>query len=169
MGLRDLLRSMDIFSQTCRVIYGGNIVHMRCELIRNKYEAEYNISMMCVPSFHWVKRTRQSVKVEPTRFLLSNPLCDGNCCSQELIAESCASVAYAIVTLSSGADAACFLERMAHQADDHADVCCQVPNEALAADSTDTTMFGTTFLRSFSELVEHVPIDVVVKVVYKYK
>ncbi|CAM9826963.1 unnamed protein product [Ascophyllum nodosum] len=58
---------------------------------------------------------------------------------------------------------------MAQQADDHVDVCCQVPDEAVAADSTDTTMFGTTLLLSFSELVENMPIDTVVKVVYKYK
>ena len=58
---------------------------------------------------------------------------------------------------------------MAQQADNHVDVCCQVPDEAVAADSTGTTMFGTTSLLSFSGLVEHMPIDAVVKVVYKYK
>ena len=58
---------------------------------------------------------------------------------------------------------------MAQQANDHVDVCFQVPDEAMAADSIDTTMFGTTSLLSFSELIEHVPIDAVIKVVYKYK
>ena len=58
---------------------------------------------------------------------------------------------------------------MAQQADDHVDVCCQVPDEAVAADSTDSTMFGTASLLSFYGLVENVPIDAVVKVVYKYK
>ena len=58
---------------------------------------------------------------------------------------------------------------MAQQADDHVDVCCQVSDEAVAADSTDTTMFGTTSLLSFSGLVENVPIDAMVEVVYKYK
>ena len=58
---------------------------------------------------------------------------------------------------------------MAQQADDHVDVCCQIPDEAVAADLTDTTMFGTTLLLSFSGLVENVPIDAVVKVMYKYK
>ena len=58
---------------------------------------------------------------------------------------------------------------MAQQADDHVDVCCQIPDEAVAADLTDTTMFGTTSLLSFSGLVENVPIDAVVKVLYKYK
>ena len=58
---------------------------------------------------------------------------------------------------------------MAQQADDYVDVCCQIPDEAVAADLTDTTMFGTTSLLSFSGLVENVPIDAVVKVVYKYK
>ena len=58
---------------------------------------------------------------------------------------------------------------MAQQADDHVDVCCQIPDEAVAADLTDTTMFGTTSLLSFSGLVENVPIDAVVKVMYKYK
>ena len=39
----------------------------------------------------------------------------------------------------------------------------------MAADSTDTTMFGTTSLLSFSELFEYVPFDAVVKVAYKQK
>ena len=96
---------------------------------------------------------------------------DGNRCSQELIPESRASVADATVTLSSGADAASFLESMAQQADDHVEMCCQVPDEAVAADSesTDTTMFGTTPSLSFSGFVENVPIDAVVKLVYACK
>ncbi|CAN0449408.1 unnamed protein product, partial [Ascophyllum nodosum] len=52
---------------------------------------------------------------------------------------------------------------MAQQADDHVDVCCQIPDEAVAADLTHPTMFGTTLLLSFSGLVENVPIDAVVK------
>ena len=39
---------------------------------------------------------------------------------------------------------------MAQQADDHVDVCCQIPDEAVATDLTDLTMFGTTTLLSFS-------------------
>ena len=93
----------------------------------------------------------------------------GNRCSRELVAESRASAACATVTLSSGADAASFLESMAQQADDHVDVCCQIPDEAVTADLTDTTMFGTTSLLLFSGLVESVPIDAVVKVMYIYK
>ena len=58
---------------------------------------------------------------------------------------------------------------MAQQADDHVDVSCQIPDEAVAADLTDTTMFGTISLLSFSGLVENMPIDAVVKVMYKYK
>ena len=58
---------------------------------------------------------------------------------------------------------------MAQQADDHVDVCCQIPDEAVAADLTDTTMFGTTSLLSFSGLVENMPIDAVIKVMYKYR
>ena len=104
-----------------------------------------------------------------TDLFLSNPLYVGNRCSQELIAESRASAAYATVTLSSGADAASFLESMAQQADDHVDVCCQIPDEAVAADLTDTTMFGTISLLSFSRRVENVPIDAVLKAMYKYK
>ena len=79
------------------------------------------------------------------------------------------SAAYATFTVSSGADAASFLESMVQQADNHVDVCCQIPDETMATDLTDTTMFGTTSLLSFSGLVENVPIDAVVKVVYKYK
>ena len=56
-------------------------------------------------------------------FFLSNPFCVGNHCSQELIAESRESAAYATVTLSSDADAASFLESMAQQEDDYVDVC----------------------------------------------
>ena len=77
-------------------------------------------------------------------FFLSNPLYVGNRCSQELIAETRASAAYSTATLSSGADAASFLESMAQQADDHVDVCCQIPDEAVEADLTAPTMFGTT-------------------------
>ena len=86
---------------------------------------------------------------------------------RSIIDESRASAAYATVTLSSGADAVSFLESMAQHADDHVNVCCQIPDEAVAADLTDTTMFGTTSLLSFSGLVENVPIDAVVKVMYR--
>ena len=58
---------------------------------------------------------------------------------------------------------------MAQQADDHVDLCCQIPGEAVADDLTDPTMFGTILLLSFSGLVENGPIDGVVKVIYKYK
>ena len=58
---------------------------------------------------------------------------------------------------------------MAQQADDHVDVCCQIKDEAVASVLTDTTMFGTTSLLSFFGLVENVPIDALVKVMYKYK
>ena len=97
-------------------------------------------------------------------FFLQTPftLYDGNRCSQELIPESRASAAYATVTLSLVADAASSPESMAQQADDHVHVCCQVPDETVAAVSTDTNMFGTTS-SLFSGLVENVPIDAVVK------
>ena len=39
----------------------------------------------------------------------------------------------------------------------------------MAADLTYTTMFGTTLLVSFFGFIENVPIDAVVKVMYKYK
>ena len=58
---------------------------------------------------------------------------------------------------------------MLQQADDPVNVCCQIPEEAVAADLTDTTMFGTISLLSFSGLVKNVPIDAVIKVMYKYK
>ena len=88
---------------------------------------------------------------------------------QEMIAEVRASPAYSTVTLASGPASAAYLEAMAKQADDHVDVCCQVPEEAFKDDAGDTTMFGTPSLLSFSELVGNVPPDGVVKVVYKYK
>ena len=83
-----------------------------------------------------------------SHFFLSNALYEGKRCSQEMLAENCARAAYATITLSSGADAASFLESMTQQADDHVGVCCQVPDEAVADDSTDTTMFGTISLLS---------------------
>ena len=52
---------------------------------------------------------------------------------------------------------------------DPVDVCCQVSEEPVTNDSIDTTMFGTTSLLSFSKFFEHVLIDAVVKLVYKYK
>ena len=58
---------------------------------------------------------------------------------------------------------------MTQQADDHVDVCCQIPDEAVAADLTDPTMFGITLLLPFPGLVENVPIDAVVKVMCKYE
>ena len=58
---------------------------------------------------------------------------------------------------------------MAQQADDQVDVYCQIPDETVAADLTDTTMFGTTSLLSFFGLIENVLIDAVVKIMYKYK
>ena len=60
-----------------------------------------------------------------------------NVAIRKRIAERRASAAYATATLSSGADAASFLGSMAQQADNHVDVCCQVPEEAVADDSTD--------------------------------
>ena len=45
---------------------------------------------------------------------------------------------------------------------------CQVPGEAVEADSTDTTMLGTASLLSFSGLLQNMPVDAIVKVVYKY-
>ncbi|CAN0153493.1 unnamed protein product, partial [Ascophyllum nodosum] len=89
--------------------------------------------------------------------------------TKEMIAEVRASPAYSTVTLASGPASAAYLEAMAKQADDHVDVCCQVPEEAFKDDAGDTTMFGTPSLLSFSELVGNVPPDGVVKVVYKYK
>ena len=57
---------------------------------------------------------------------------------------------------------------MAKQADDHVDVYCQVLDEAVVDDYTDTVMFGTTLLLSFSEFVGHVSIDVAVKVMHTF-
>ena len=58
---------------------------------------------------------------------------------------------------------------MAQQADDQLDVCCQIPDETVAADLTDTIMFGITSLLSFFGLIGNVPTDAVVKVMYKYQ
>ena len=88
---------------------------------------------------------------------------------QEMIAEVRASPVYSTVTLASGPASAVHLEETSKQADDHVDVCCQVPEEIFKDDARDTTMFGTTSMLSFSELVGKVSLDRVVKVIYKYK
>lgn len=90
---------------------------------------------------------------------------------QELLAEIRASPAYSTSVLAEGLEAGRHLAEFAQQADDHVDVCCQVPAEVFEQDqkTPDTSMFGAVSLLSFSELVRDVEIDTVVKVVYKLK
>ncbi|CAN0327056.1 unnamed protein product [Ascophyllum nodosum] len=97
------------------------------------------------------------------------PLSEQDITDEEMIAEVRASPVYSTVTLASGPASAVHLEETSKQADDHVDVCCQVPEEIFKDDARDTTMFGTTSMLSFSELVGKVSLDRVVKVVYKYK
>lgn len=91
-----------------------------------------------------------------------------SCLLQEMLAEAHVSPAYFTTTLAAGADSAAFLEAMTNQAEDYADVCCQVPREAFN-DGEDMTTLGTTSLRWFSGLVAEVYIDAVVKVICTYK
>eukprot|EP00904_Undaria_pinnatifida_P010382 jgi/Undpi1/6474/HiC_scaffold_20.g08953.m1 len=87
----------------------------------------------------------------------------------ELTAEMLASAAYDTSVLAEGQGCHDYLERLATQAGDHLDVCAQVPEEAFrGSKAPDISMWGTTSLGSFVEVVRNVKIDCVVHVVYKY-
>ena len=82
-----------------------------------------------------------------------------------------ASAAYDTSVLAEGQGCHEYLERLATQAGDHLDVCAQVPEEAFresARSAADISMWGTTSLGSFVEVVRNVNIDCVVRVVYRY-
>lgn len=81
-----------------------------------------------------------------------------------------ASVAYDTSILTQGAAAEChkFLDRLAEPGGRREDLCADVPAEAFdGSNDPDITMYGTTSLASFAELVREVPIDAVVQV-HKY-
>eukprot|EP00904_Undaria_pinnatifida_P011839 jgi/Undpi1/7786/HiC_scaffold_23.g10259.m1 len=87
----------------------------------------------------------------------------------ELTAEMLASAAYDTSVLAEGQGCHDYLERLATQAGDHLDVCAKVPEEAFrGSKAPDISMWGTTSLGSFVEVVRNVKIDCVVHVVYKY-
>ena len=103
------------------------------------------------------------------------PIFDGHqshvvhCPPQELTAEMLASAAYDTSVLAEGQGCHDYLERLATHAGDHLDVCAQVPEEAFrGSKAPDISMWGTTSLGSFVEVVRNVKIDCVVHVVYKY-
>lgn len=91
--------------------------------------------------------------------------------SQEVTAEIQASSAYDTEVLAEGQGATQHLMELAEGASDHIEVCCDAPLKEFEgnANDRDTTMFGTTSLMSFFELVQNVEINAVVKVVYRYK
>ena len=92
---------------------------------------------------------------------------------QETMAEILASSAYDTSTVAEGREASVTLRNLANSdgdGDEGDDVCCSVPREVLEeGEAPDTTMFGTTSLHSFAQLVQHVDIDCIVKVLYKHK
>ena len=90
-----------------------------------------------------------------------------DCPRQELTAEMLASAAYDTSVLAEGQACHEYLMRLATQAGDHLDVCAQVPEEAFRKNSApDISMWGTTSLGSFVDVVSNVNIDCVVHAVY---
>lgn len=83
-----------------------------------------------------------------------------------------ASAAYDTTILSENGDAnVCkeYLEGLAGGGRVKEGYCADVPAEAFeGSDAPDITMYGTTSLSSFTELVRNVPIDAVLQVQYKY-
>lgn len=85
-----------------------------------------------------------------------------------------ASVAYDTTLLTADAENCHrYLEELVERVEGQGEVCADVPAEAFGesvkeSDNTDITMYGTTSLASFSELIRNVPIDAIVKVQYKY-
>ena len=79
-----------------------------------------------------------------------------------------ASAAYETSVLAEGQACHEYLMRLANQAGDHLDVCAQVPEEAFRKNSApDISMWGTTSLGYFVDVVSNVNIDCVVRAVYK--
>lgn len=91
----------------------------------------------------------------------------------EIMAEIMASSAYDTSTIAEGRESSETLRSLAISTLDgveHSDVCCSVPGEVFEeGGSPDTTMFGTTSLHSFAQLVQNVDIDCIVQVLYKHK
>lgn len=92
-----------------------------------------------------------------------------------MVSEMRASAAYDTTILLDGdaENSHEYLEDLAEQVEGRGDLCADVPAEAFEesvkeSDDPDITMYGTTSLASFSELVRYVPIDAIVKVQYKY-
>lgn len=89
------------------------------------------------------------------------------------MAEMMASSAYDTSTVAEGRESSQTLRSMASislDGDDNGELCCSVPGEVFEeGGAPDTTMFGTTSLHSFAQLVDKVDIDCVVKVLYKHK
>lgn len=93
--------------------------------------------------------------------------------SQEMVAEMRASAAYdtAVLTDKHADDAAChdYLDDLAERGGGAEGSCADVPAEAFeGSHDPDITMYGTTSLPSFAELVRNVRIEAVVQVQYKY-
>lgn len=88
------------------------------------------------------------------------------------MAEMMASSAYDTSTIAEGRESSETLRSLAMSTldgDEHGDVCCSVQREVFEeGKSPDTTMFGTTLLHSFAQLVEKIEIDCIVKVLYKH-
>lgn len=96
---------------------------------------------------------------------------DATIACQEMVAEMRASVGYDTTILLAGDAEKCheYLEGLAERVEGRGDVCADVPAEAFEesvkeSDDPDITMYGTTSLASFSELVRNVPIDAIVNV-----
>ncbi|CAM9288476.1 unnamed protein product, partial [Laminaria digitata] len=169
-------------SQRVEGIFGvlkkGRFVHRRATLVWVKQELERRIKEFAVASrLLSSKRTSLGQKHIEDRVLKSaEPIMrklesvgGSTYARNELTAEMLASAAYDTYVLAEGQACHEYLMRLATQAGDHLDVCAQVPEEAFRKNSApDISMWGTTSLGSFVDVVSNVNIDCVVHAVYKY-
>ena len=79
------------------------------------------------------------------------------------------SSAYDFSVVAEGQGCHDYLTSIATQVGDHVDVCAQVPDDVCkGASHPDSSMWGTTSMGSFVELVDNVRIDCVVRAQNKY-
>jgi len=89
---------------------------------------------------------------------------------QKILAELRTSTLYDTDVLAEGNGANDFLRKLAEHSSDHHDVCREVPEEGFDEDYDPLgPKFGATSLLAFHQLVEHVQLTAVVKVVFRYQ
>ncbi|CAB1099118.1 unnamed protein product [Ectocarpus sp. CCAP 1310/34] len=164
------------------VLKKGRIVNRRCSLVRVKAELEKRIAGFTLASNLLSTKApslgRQHIDdhVLKTAEHVFRQLTDVGASTyavNEMVAEMRASAAYdtAVLTDKQADDAACHdcLDGLAERGGRTEGYCADVPAEAFeGSHDPDITMYGTTSLPSFAELVRNVGIEAVVQVQYKY-